>query len=168
ILATDISEAALEKARTGRYIENIELDVAPERLHRYFILEDRHYRITKAIRDLCVFARHDVTRDPPFSRMDLISCRNLLIYLDLPLQRRVVPAFHYALNPGGLLVLGRSEGLNTFGDLFTPLDERNKIYIRRAVSPLVPLPDFRMEPGPTPAGPPRPPVPPGLGGLDIQ
>jgi two-component system CheB/CheR fusion protein len=168
ILATDISEAALEKARTGRYIENIELDVSPERLHRFFILEDNHYRITKAIRDLCVFARHDVTRDPPFSRMDLISCRNLLIYLDLPLQRRVVPAFHYALNPGGLLVLGRSEGLNTFGDLFTPLDERNKVYIRRAVAPVTPLLDYRLDPGPTPAAQPRPPVPPGMGGLDIQ
>jgi two-component system CheB/CheR fusion protein len=167
ILATDISESALEKARSGRYIENIELDVSAERLHRYFVREDNHYRISKTIRDQCVFARHDVTRDPPFSRMDLISCRNLLIYLDLPLQRRVVPAFHYALQSGGLLVLGRSEGLNTFGDLFTPLDERNKVYVRRPVS-TPGLLDYHMEPGPTVPGAPRPAVPAGLGGLDIQ
>src|SRR5207244_440965 len=86
ILATDVSETALEKARSGVYIENIELDVSPERLRRFFAKVNGHYQISKSIRDLCVFARHNVVRDPPFSRLDMVSCRNVLIYLSAALQ----------------------------------------------------------------------------------
>jgi two-component system CheB/CheR fusion protein len=141
ILATDISEPALERARTGTYIENIEMDVSPNRLRRFFMKTGGHYQISKTIRDFCVFSRHDVTRDPPFSRLDLISCRNLLIYLDLTLQRRVVPLFHYALVPGGFLVLGKSEGISTFTDLFIPVEDSARIYRRKTTSARGPL-DF--------------------------
>ena len=105
IFATDISEAALETARQGMYVENIKLDVSAARLRQFFTKVDRGYQISKAVRDVCIFAKQDVTRDPPFSKLDLISCRNMLIYLGRPLQRRVFPVFHYALKPGGYLVL---------------------------------------------------------------
>src|SRR6185436_4657282 len=106
-----LNEMALDKARSGIYVDNIELDVSPERLRRFFVKNETQYQISKAVRELCVFSKHNMTSDPPFSRLDLISCRNVLIYLNLTLQRRVLPVFHYALNPGGFLVLGTSESL---------------------------------------------------------
>src|SRR6185295_19905595 len=109
IFATDLSEAALAKAREGRFLENIARDVSPERLRRFFVKVNGHYQISKAIREMCVFARHDLTRDPPFSRLDLISCRNVLIYLGPGLQEKVFGTFHYALRPGGFLVVGPAE-----------------------------------------------------------
>src|SRR5262249_36650919 len=133
ILATDLNEAALEKARAGVYIDNIELDVSQERLRRYFVWVNGRYQISKAVRDLCVFSRHNMVTDPPFSRLDLISCRNVLIYLDAALQRRVLPVFHYALSPGGFLVLGTSENVSGSGELFTVTDAKNKIY-KKSVS----------------------------------
>ena len=102
IFGTDLSEAAIEKARAGIYSENITDEVSGERLRRYFTRLDQRYQIAKSLRDMCIFSRHDVTFDPPFSRLDLIACRNLLIYLDQPLQQRVLPLFHYALKPQGL------------------------------------------------------------------
>ena len=131
ILATDVNESYLEIARLGRYIENIALDVSGDRLRRFFVRSDGHYQITKAVRDLCIFSRHDLTRDPPFARLDLVSCRNLLIYLDLPAQKRVLPMFHYALNPGGTLMLGPSETVGSFGDLFRPIDPEHKLFARQ-------------------------------------
>jgi two-component system CheB/CheR fusion protein len=131
ILATDINEVALDKARAGIYLENIEMDVSPERLRRFFVRVNNHYQISKMIRDLCVFSRHNLLRDPPFSRLDLITCRNVLIYLDLALQKRVMPIFHYALKPGGFLMLGTSESIGTFGDIFEPVNERQRIYVRK-------------------------------------
>lgn len=133
ILATDISEAAVDKARQGSYIENIEMDVSPERLRRFFTKTNSHYEIIKSIRDLCVFARHNLFSDPPFSRLDLITCRNVLIYLDLTLQRKILPLFHYALKPGGMLMLGLSESIGGFTDLFTPVDEKHRIYAKKLV-----------------------------------
>jgi two-component system CheB/CheR fusion protein len=128
IFGTDLSEAAIETARAGLYPENIARHVSGERLRRFFVKVDDHYQITRTIRDLCVFARQNVVHDPPFSRLDLVSCRNLLIYLDPALQKRVIPLFHYALNPGGFLLLGASETIGPFSELFSPVDKRLKIY----------------------------------------
>lgn len=139
IFATDINESvSLEKGRRGLYPESIEAEVSPERLRRFFTKEDGGYRISKTIRDLCVFAKQNVTSDPPFSRMDLISCRNLLIYLTPGLQRHVVSTFHYALNSGGYLLLGNSESVGANSDLFELLDRKHKIYskITAAIRPL--------------------------------
>src|SRR5205085_4685590 len=120
LFGTDISEVTLEKARTGIYLENIALDVSPARLRNFFHKVDHGYQISKAIRDMCVFAKQDVNRDPPFSRLDLVSCRNKLIYLGLSLQKKVFPLFHYALKPNGFLLLGSSETIGTFSELFAP------------------------------------------------
>jgi two-component system, chemotaxis family, CheB/CheR fusion protein len=109
VFATDLSAPAVEKARAGVYPKSIAQDISAERLRRFFVEVDGHYRVTKSIRDRCVFARHNVLVDPPFSRVDLISCRNLLIYLEPPLQQRVVAILHYALKPSGFLWLGASE-----------------------------------------------------------
>ncbi len=130
ILATDLSEASLAKARSGLYLDNIEIDVSPERLRRFFARTDGHYQISKAVREQCVFSRHNVARDPPFSRLDLISCRNVLIYMDAALQRRVLPVLHYALNPAGYLFLGGSENVGPFGELFVPVDQRHRIFAK--------------------------------------
>ncbi len=134
IFATDVSEVVLDKARKGRYIENISLDVSKDRLRRFFSKTDSHYQISKHIRDMCVFARHDITRDHPFSKMDLISCRNLLIYFNSHLQKRVFPAFHYALQPNGYLLLGNSESVGQFTDLFEPVGRKCKLFRRKAGS----------------------------------
>ena len=130
ILATDVNERALEVARTGKYIENIAVDVSPERLRRFFTRVDNCYQICKSIRDICIFSRHDISRDPPFARLDLITCRNLLIYLNLAVQRRVLPLFHYALKPGGYLMLGPSETIGAYSELFTPVNSEHKIFAK--------------------------------------
>jgi two-component system CheB/CheR fusion protein len=132
LFATDVSEPTLEHARSGKYPDRITADVSPERLRRFFVQEQGGYRINKALRDLCVFARHDMTRDPPFSNLDLISCRNVLIYLSPALQKRVLPYFHYALKPQGILALGSSEAIGALSELFTVLDPHHKIYLRKA------------------------------------
>jgi two-component system CheB/CheR fusion protein len=129
LFGTDVSERAVERARAGVYENSIEGDVGPERLRRFFTsLGAGSFQISKTVRDLCVFARQDVTRDPPFSRIDLLSCRNLLIYLGPVLQKRVIPSFHYALKPGGYLLLGPSESVDGFSHLFRLVDKRFKIY----------------------------------------
>lgn len=133
IFATDISDAALEKARSGRYTETTALDVTPERLRRFFLKVEGGYQISKSVRDLCVFAKQNVVQDPPFSRMDLISCRNVLIYLGPVLQKKVVPIFHYALNPGGFLMLGNSETIGGFPELFAQTDRKNRIYAKKLI-----------------------------------
>nr|WP_284506331.1 chemotaxis protein CheB [Caballeronia sp. INDeC2] len=129
---TDISPEALDTARTGRYIENIARNVSPERLKRFFVRDGEHYCVDKAVRDLCTFARHDVISDPPFSRMNLVSCRNLLIYLSAPAQRSVMPLFHYALKPDGVLMLGPSETVGAFSELFGVIEsKRSKLYSKK-------------------------------------
>lgn len=134
IFGTDVSNTAIEVARAGVYIENITRHVSEDRLRRFFVKIDSHYHIAKSIRDLCIFSRQDVTRDPPFSRIDLVSCRNLLIYLNPELQKRVMPVFHYALSPNGLLMLGVSEAIGAFSELFRPLnDKKIKIYLKKNV-----------------------------------
>jgi len=132
IFATDISEAAIGKARSGFYLENQMVDVSPERRTRFFIRteEGGSYRICKAVRELCVFARQDLGSDPPFSNLDLVSCRNVLIYLGESLQKKVMPIFHYSLNPTGFLLLGTSESTGKFSSLFTSVDKKSKIYAK--------------------------------------
>ena len=132
IFGTDISEPAIQKARQGIYPESITADVSPTRLRQFFVRHDAGYQVTKAIRDLCVFARQDVTKDPPFSRLDLISCRNLLIYLGGELQRRILPTFHYSLKSDGVLLLGGSETIGAAADLFVLLDRKHKLYGRKS------------------------------------
>ncbi len=128
IFGTDIDEDAIFKARAGIYPERITSEVSGERLKRFFTEVAGGYRIDKSVRDRCVIAIHDVGRDPPFSRLDLICCRNLLIYLESPLQRRVLQMFHYALNPGGFLMLGGSESIGVSSDLFQLDDKEGRIY----------------------------------------
>src|SRR5215472_9167537 len=142
IFATDIDEAALGVARAGRYPDTLLQGVSKERLERFFISEGTSYVINKPIRDMCVFSSHSVVRDPPFSRMDLISCRNLLIYLNSELQNHVIPIFHYALKPNGFLFLGTSENISQHGDLFTSIDKKNRVFQRRedgAAMPHLPI-----------------------------
>jgi two-component system, chemotaxis family, CheB/CheR fusion protein len=131
VFATDLSAPSIEKARPGVYPKSIAQDVSPERLRRFFIDVDDHYRVTKPIRDRCVFAHHNVLVDPPFSRVDLVSCRNLLIYLEPPIQQRVVTILHYALKPRGVLWLGGSETIGPYRDLFEVQDTTHKIFTRR-------------------------------------
>ena len=133
VFATDIDSQAIAVARTGVFSTGIAADVSPERLARFFAPESngKTYRVHKSIRDMLVFSEHDMIKDPPFSRLDLISCRNLLIYMGAELQKRLIPLFHYALNPGGVLFLGTSETIGEFGDLFAPLDRKAKLYQRK-------------------------------------
>jgi len=139
VFATDVSDRAIEKARTGIYPENIAADVSPDRLRRFFVKVEPGYQVNKTVRDLCVFARQDVTRDPPFSRMDIISCRNLLIYLQPVLQKKIIASFHYALKPNGFLVLGTSETVGPFGDLFSLVDRKYKLYAKKPASIRAPV-----------------------------
>jgi two-component system, chemotaxis family, CheB/CheR fusion protein len=133
LFATDIDSRAIATARTGLYPASIAADVSPERLARFFTAEadGGGYRIHNGIRDLLVFSEQDVIKDPPFSKLDLISCRNLLIYLGAALQKKLIPLFHYALKPGGCLFLGTSEGVGEHGDLFSVLDRKAKLYRRK-------------------------------------
>jgi len=134
LFGTDVSLSAIEKARAGIYAANIERDVSPGRLQRFFSSKDGFYQISKNVRDLCVFAKQDATRDPPFSAMNLISCRNLMIYLGSALQDRMLPIFHYALKEPGFLVLGTSETTRSFPG-FAVLDAKNKVYTRTSAAP---------------------------------
>jgi len=131
---TDVSEASVAKARAGLYPENIQGDVSAERLRRFFIKTERGYRISKNIRDMCIFAQHNVINDPPFSQMDLIGCRNLLIYLEPVLQSKVISLLHYAMRPSGFLMLGTSEGVGTLSKLFSTEDRVHKIFLKKASS----------------------------------
>ena len=127
IFATDINPDGIDNARLGMYPESITADVSPERLSRFFTKLDGYYQIKKEVRDVVIFALHNLTKDAPFTKLDLLVCRNLLIYLSANLQRNIIPVFHYALTPGGLLMLGPSENLTGFQDLFGPLDVKWKI-----------------------------------------
>jgi two-component system, chemotaxis family, CheB/CheR fusion protein len=132
IYGTEISEQAIEKARSGTYGESSLHDVSPLRLRRFFTKADQGYMVNKTIREMCVFARQDLTKDPPFSRMDLISCRNVLIYLGPALQKRIVASFHYGLLDTGFLLLGKSESLSAYADQFTLAERKARIYAKRA------------------------------------
>jgi two-component system, chemotaxis family, CheB/CheR fusion protein len=134
IFATDLDERAIDVARSGIYPEGISADVSSERLKAFFSREDGAYRIHKSIRDSIVFAPQNVISDPPFTRLDLIVCRNVLIYLDIGAQQTVLPNFHYALLPGGLLFLGSAESLGEAGELFDVINAKHKILRRKEVA----------------------------------
>jgi two-component system, chemotaxis family, CheB/CheR fusion protein len=131
IFGTDVSQRVVEKARSGIFEEAIESEVSPERLRSFFARVDSGYRINKSIRDMCVFARQDVTKDPPFSKMDLISCRNVMIYLEPAVQHRLIPLFHYALKPAGYLLLGSAENIGRFSNLFEVVGQKSKLFRKR-------------------------------------
>jgi two-component system, chemotaxis family, CheB/CheR fusion protein len=154
IFATDVSELAIENARTGLYPESIAADVSPERLRRFFTKGDGGYRIANTVRDLCVFARQDLTRDPPFSKLDLVMCRNVLIYMTAPLQRRLMGVFHYALKSSGFLMLGHAETIGPHSDLFSIRDKHSRLYNRKAGIPQ-PAVSFPVDHGSTPPMRPR-------------
>jgi two-component system, chemotaxis family, CheB/CheR fusion protein len=134
LFGTDVSESSITRARAGLYPENIRGDVAPDRLRRYFTQTEGGFRISKNIRDICIFAQHNLLNDPPFSQMDLICCRNLLIYLEPVLQNKAISLFHYAIRPGGYLVLGTSEGVGHLSSLFAPEDRAFKIFSKKATA----------------------------------
>jgi two-component system CheB/CheR fusion protein len=147
IFATDIDGDAIEKARVGVYPGGIVADVSPERLGRFFSRDDNTYQVKKTIRDMVVFAEQNVIEDPPFSKMDLISCRNLLIYMGPELQKRVLPLFHYSLRQEGVLFLGNSESVGKFVDLFSTLDRKWKLYQRKGAATVYrPALDFHAPP----------------------
>ncbi len=134
IFATDVDESALALARLGVYPLNIEADVSPERLQRFFVRVDKGYQVARQVREVVVFARHNLGRDPPFSRLDVVTCRNVLIYMQAPLQKRVLRIFHYALNPGAHLLLGTSESVADAAHLFSLVDRKHKVYAKKNVA----------------------------------
>ena len=142
VFATDISETAIEKARTGTYRDSELEHVSPERLARFFTRAERRHQIAKTVRDVCVFARHNLAQDPPFSKLDLISCCNVLIYLGPVLQRKVLSTLHHSLKPSGFLVLGPSESIGTLSEAFHQVDKTHKIYCTQPEAS-VPAPDRR-------------------------
>src|SRR2546429_4824061 len=144
IFATDVNENVLEKARQGVY--SASPSISAERLRRFFVKTNGSYKINKTIRKICIFAKQNVTADPPFSKLDLIVCRNLLIYLGPPLQKKLLPIFHYALKPTGFLVLGEFETIGEFDNIFSVANKRLKIYSKKPVVPRTPL-DFSMKYG---------------------
>ncbi len=148
IFGTDLDSAAIDAARNSKYPEGIAAEVSRQRLARYFVHEGGSYRVHKEIRDMTIFAVQNVIKDPPFTKLDLISCRNVLIYLNADVQKRLLPIFHYALRPGGLLLLGPSENIGSAADLFDVVDKRWKIYRRkettRSIHPTSAFPSTRV------------------------
>ncbi|WP_246545768.1 chemotaxis protein CheB [Pelotalea chapellei] len=140
IFATDLDSDAINKARQGVYPENIVADVSPERLQRFFIKDQNEYRVGKEIREMVTFATQNVIMHPPFTRLDILICRNLLIYLTPELQKKLLPLFNYSLNPGGVLLLGTSETVGSFEQLFTPINSKMRLYRKReSVLPAEPV-----------------------------
>jgi two-component system CheB/CheR fusion protein len=131
IFATDLDRDAVEKARAAAFPANIAADMSPERLSRFFVKVEHGYQVAKPVRELVIFAPQNVIMDPPFTKLDLVSCRNLLIYLAPELQKKLLPLFHYSLNPGGVLFLGNAETIGEFSNLFAPLESKARLYRRR-------------------------------------
>lgn len=131
IFATDIDERAIDSARRGVYPASIAADVSKERLRRFFVKEEGRFKVKQQIRDMVVFSLQSVIKDPPFSKLDMVSCRNLMIYLDATLQKKLIPLFHYTLNPEGVLLLGTSESIGEFTDLFKVVDAKWKVFQRK-------------------------------------
>jgi two-component system CheB/CheR fusion protein len=137
IFGSDLSDRAIQAARQGIYSESAIADVAPARMSRFFDRFDGGFRIAKQVRDMCVFARHDLARDAPFARLDLISCRNVLIYFDAQLQRRIIPTLHHCLNDRGHVFLGQNETIHTFRELFRAVDKEHRIFAKIGDSPTI-------------------------------
>ncbi len=151
IFGTDIDEDSIQHARRGVYPANIALDVSPERLHRFFVKKDDEFHVSRRVRDTIVFSRQNVLKDAPFSRIDLVSCRNLLIYLQPSAQKKVLRVLHYALNPQGYLMLGTSETVGDAPELFSTVDRKNKIYAKKPVVPQASFDLSLVVPPPEPA-----------------
>ncbi|HET9100846.1 MAG TPA: chemotaxis protein CheB, partial [Acidobacteriaceae bacterium] len=134
IFGTDLNEKGIQKARAGIYRESIAEEISPERMARFFVKVDEGYRVNKAVRDMCVFARQNLANDPPFSQMNVVACRNLLLYIQPVLQKKIIPILHYALKPSGFLVLGASESVSAFPELFSTVDKKHKIYAKKAIT----------------------------------
>ncbi|MBB2676179.1 UNVERIFIED_ORG: two-component system CheB/CheR fusion protein [Rhizobium esperanzae] len=147
IFATDLDARALGIARGGRYSAAITSQVPPERLARWFVREGDTYCVVKELREMCIFSPHNIVKDAPFSRIDILSCRNLLIYLDSELQNRVIPIFHFALRPSGILFLGSSENVTRHAKLFAPVDRKNRLFRRLETATRI-IPDFPLSPRP--------------------
>ncbi len=148
IFATDIDDRAINVARAGVFTDSIEADITVARLEQNFLREGERYRVAKHLREMCVFSTHDLVKDPPFSKLDMVSCRNLLIYFESPLQQRVIATFHYGLKANGLLWLGPSETIAASGRLFKTFDKRSKMFKRLDVTAEIPRPkpSSRMSP----------------------
>jgi len=164
VFATDLDDQAIQTARDGCYPTVIEADVSEERLRRYFIREHRGYRLRREVRETVLFATHDLLKDSPFSRLDLITCRNLMIYLDRDAQSRLFSIFHFALRPDGYLFLGSSESAEDASALFTVIDKKHRLYRQRpaprngsrALRGLLPVNEFLKKHGPAELAVPRP------------
>ncbi len=143
IFASDIDDDAIEFARAGLYNESNVVNISAERLSRYFTEDEKGYQLKKEIREMVVFAHHNLIKDPPFSKMDLITCRNLLIYIKGEFQKKIIPVFHYSLNNDGLLLLGTSESIGEHGNLFTPMDAKNKLF-KKNIQARKPYPLFEL------------------------
>jgi len=133
IFATDIDEEAIKFARAAIYPDSIAADISEARLKRFFFKEKNAFKVKEQIREMVVFANHNLIKDPPFSKLHMISCRNLMIYMGQVLQKKIIPLFHYALNQDGILFLGTSESIGEFSDLFHPVDKKWKIYKRKGI-----------------------------------
>ena len=154
IFASDLDRDAIDKARQGMFLENISADVSPERLRQWFTKEDHGYRVRTEIREMVIFSPHSLIMDPPFTKLDLLSCRNLLIYLTPEMQKKLFPLFHYSLNVGGILMLGSAETVGHFNDLFATLDGKSRLF--RRIEPVVPPEPIEFPSsfaGPLPSGP---------------
>ncbi|NJK31793.1 MAG: hypothetical protein HC927_04855 [Deltaproteobacteria bacterium] len=146
IFGTDLSAAAIATARTGIYEQASMREVSADRLKRYFDPVDERYRVSRRVREQCIFVKHDLTRDPPFAKLDLISCRNVLIYFATELQARIIPLLHHCLNPHGYLFLGRSESIGHFAELFATIDKQHRVFVKVGSSPrLEHTPSYRND-----------------------
>ena len=145
IFGTDLSEAAIDKARAGIYPITALQNLPAALIKQYFIKVDGRYQIIKPLRDICIFATHNLLKDPPFSKIDLISCQNVMIYLGATAQKKILQAFHYALKPSSFLVLGKSESIGSETEMFETVDKEHKIYTNRAVTTHLPF-DFFSRP----------------------
>ena len=134
VFGTDASDQSIETARLAVYPESLASEISAERLRRFFVKVDRGYQVSKRVRDTCIFARQNLCNDPPFSHIDILSCRNVMIYFNQVLQRQIMVTFHYALEPGGYMLLGMSEGLRDYSDIFSTVDRKHKIYMKTGVS----------------------------------
>ena len=159
VFATDLDQDAIDKARRGWYPSNIAVDVSAERLSRFFVEDRDGYRIGKEIREMVTFATQNVIMDPPFTKLDILICRNLLIYLTPELQKKLLPLFHYSLKPDGILFLGNAETISSAADLFTPVNPKLRLFRRRSSVLLLPPMDFPASYAPSTAGDPKEPTP---------
>jgi two-component system CheB/CheR fusion protein len=149
IFSTDLDEKAITRARLGIYSKSAVQHISPERLKNFFVKIDGQYQIIKSIRDMCIFSVHNLMKDPPFSRIDLISCQNVLIYIEAGPQRKILQAFHYSLKSSGFLLLGKSESIGNATELFQPIEKDSRLYTKK-ISSLLPRVDFSVRPNSTP------------------